>query len=122
MNTVLKKSINVIIVLATIAIISVAAYFGYHKGVPYLQDKSTYENDLPTIQILELKIDSLTSHIDSIQGVLTQIELASDIKGAMITDATKRNEALKKKYEQLADIFSRIPESELDAFIKQFNQ
>lgn len=116
------KQWTIIAWIAGIALAIVILFAGFKYGIPFVESQSKYAEDLPTIEVLQQKNDSLTITCDSLRGVITQIENAGALQNALINDASKRNQKLQEKYNKLADIFSRIPESELDAFIKQFNQ
>lgn len=118
----MKKIYSTVLILLTIALIGYLGYVGVKVGIPYLTAKTEYSQNLPTIEKQQHEIDSLSFQVDSLQGVVNQIINASNLKTALLKNVSENNKALQKKYEKLGDIFARVPESELDAFIESFNQ
>lgn len=118
----MKKIYSTILILLTIALIGYLGYVGIKVGIPYLTTKTEYSQHLPTIEKQQQEIDSLIFQVDSLNGVVSQIINASNLKTALMKNISENNKALQRKYEKLSDIFARVPESELDAFIDSFNQ
>lgn len=116
----MKTTIKVAIIIVALAIATCVGYGFVKYGIPYLEAKSTYTKNIPTIEKQQVVIDSLTVKVEQLEGSLQQKEAASIMQQQMVKDTRKQNKALQEKYRKVAEIFSKVPESQLDAFLKSF--
>lgn len=118
----MKTTIKIAIIIIALVLAGCIGYGFVQYGIPFLEAKSTYTKDIPTIEKQQLVIDSLQNKVLLLEGSLQQTEAASIMQQQMVKDTKKQNKVLQEKYRKIAEIFSKVPESQLDAFLKSFEE
>lgn len=107
----MKAFFKIISIIVGLAIAGVILYAAVTIAFPVLESKATYTKNLPTIEILESRCDSLTAVIDSFKKKSELLEMKIELQEELI-NSQKLSVAIQKKIQsQLDNIETRISNS-----------